>query len=198
MINYIIGNIVAIADEYIVIENNGIGYKVFTSNKSIIDLEVGKKNQMIYTQVHPRDDALLLYGFSSQEEMDMFNMLLRVSKIGPKIGIGILSSLTSNQIKLAILGNDIKTLCQAPGVGKKTAERMILELRDRIDDSGLDLTGEEEILVQGGSNYREALEALVSLGYSSFEAEKALRSIDLESMTVEDIIREVLKKLARN
>lgn len=149
---------------------------------------------MIYTQLHVREDGLFLFGFITEEEMDMFNLLLRVSKIGPKIAIGVLSALTPNQLKLAIINKDIPTLCKAPGIGKKTAERIILELKDRIDIS-IELEIENINTVNNG--YDEAIEALISLGYSRFEVERSIRNLDIENMEVEDIIRRALKKLSK-
>lgn len=192
MINFIIGNVVSIEDEYVVIQNNGIGYKVFTSANSKMDLEIGKENQMLHTQMFVRDDGIYLYGFTSLEEMDMFNLLLRVSKVGPKIGIGVLSTLSPRQIQKAILTGDVPTLTKTPGIGKKTAERIIVELKDRID---IPLIETEEVEVKS-LEYNQAIDGLLSLGYSRFEVEKAIKSLDYRKMTVEDIIREALKKLS--
>lgn len=195
MFEFIIGDIVSIEDDYVVVQNNGIGYRVLTSINSMMDLELGQKNQMVYTQLHPRDDGLYLYGFTTEEEMDMFNLLLKVSNIGPKIGLGVLSTLSPNQIKLAIHNRDLDTLCKAPGIGKKTSERMVLELKDRIGDMELIDTTE---VIQDAGIHDEAVEALVSLGYSKYEVEKVVRSMDVNNMTVEEIIREGLKKLSKN
>nr|WP_300005703.1 Holliday junction branch migration protein RuvA [Tissierella sp.] len=195
MIEFIIGDIVEIGEDFTVVQNNNMGYKIFSSTKSLMELEIGRKDQMIYTQLSVRDDGISLFGFTSQEEIDMYNLLLRVSKIGPKVGIGILSVLTSNQIKIAIMNKDIPSLCKAPGVGKKTAERMILELKDRID-TNIDLDLENINTISSG--YNEAIDALVSLGYSRFEVEKSLRGSDIENMEVEEIIRNSLKKLSKN
>lgn len=195
MIEFIIGDIVDIGEDYAIIQNNNMGYKVFSSSNSLRNLEIGRKDQMIYTQLNVRDDGLFLFGFTTQEEMGMFNLLLRVSKIGPKIGIGVLSALTSNQIKIAITNKDIHTLCKAPGIGKKTAERIVLELKDRIDIN-IDIELENINLVSNG--YDEAIEALVSLGYSRFEVERSIRNIDIQNMEVEEIIRNSLKQLSKN
>lgn len=194
MFEFIIGDIVSIQEDYVVVQNNGIGYKILTSINSMMELEIEQKNQMLYTQLHLREDGAYLYGFTTEEEMDMFNLLLRVSKIGPKIGLGVLSTLTPNHIKLAIHNRDLNTLCKAPGIGKKTAERIILELKDKIGD--IELVDTPEI-VGDTDNHDEAVEALMSLGYSRYEVEKAIRNID-DSMTVEALIREGLKKLSKN
>lgn len=195
MFDFIIGNIVNMKEDYIVIQNNGIGYRVYTSINSMMNLEIGKKDQMLYTQLHVREDGLFIYGFTKEEEMDMFNLLLRVSKIGPKIALGVLSTLTPNQIRLAIHNKDHDTLCKAPGIGKKTSERIVVELKDRIGEVDLDDTETIEILANG---HDEAIEGLMSLGYSRFEVEKVIRKMDINGMEVEDIIREGLKQLSNS
>lgn len=195
MFEFIIGDIVNIGEDYIVLQNGGIGYKIFTSSNSMGDVELGDKDQMIYTQLNVRDDGLFLFGFTSEEEMEMYNLLLRVSKIGPKIGIGVLSSLTPNQIKFAIINRDIELLCTAPGVGKKTAERIILELKDRIDtDIKLELDDHRGV---ESKNQNEAVEALVTLGYKRYEIQRIIKDMDLSGMNVETIIREVLNRLSK-
>ena len=195
MIDFIIGDIVDIKEDFTIIQNNNIGYKIFSSSTSLRDLEVGKKDQMIYTKLNVRDDGLFLFGFITEEEMEMFNLLLRVSKIGPKTGIGVLSALTSNQLKIAIMNKDIPTLCKAPGIGKKTAERIVLELKDRID-TNVELEIENINTVSSG--YDEAIEALISLGYSRFEVEKSIRNSNIENMEVEEVIRIALNKLSKS
>ena len=195
MIEFIIGNIVDVEEDFTIIQNNNMGYKVFSSKNSLKELEIGKKDQMIYTKLNVREDDISLFGFVTLEEMDMFNLLLRVSKIGPKIGIGVLSALTSNQIKIAIMNKDIPTLCKAPGIGKKTAERIILELKDKID---INIELEIENLNTYSTGYNEAIEALIGLGYSRYEVEKSIRNLDIDNMEVEDIIRNALNKLSKN
>ncbi|WP_154441066.1 Holliday junction branch migration protein RuvA [Tissierella pigra] len=195
MFEFIIGDIVAINEDYIVLQNNGIGYKIFTSINSMVKLELGMKNSMIYTELSVRDDGVFLYGFISQEEMDMFKLLLMVSKIGPKIALGILSHLTTNQIKAAIMKKDLDTLCKAPGIGKKTAERLILELKDRIDkDFDIEEEDSNKLNLNG---YNEAINGLMSLGYTRMEIEKITRTMDISNMDIEDIIREALKRLSK-
>jgi Holliday junction DNA helicase RuvA len=195
LFEFIIGDIVAINEDYIVLQNNGIGYKIFTSINSMVKLELGMKNSMIYTDLNVRDDGVFLYGFVSEEEMNMFKLLQMVSKIGPKIALGILSNLTTNQIKVAIMKKDLDILCKAPGIGKKTAERLILELKDRIDKD-IDIE-EEDTNNLNLNDYNEAINGLMSLGYTRMEVEKITRTIDTSSMSIEDIIREALKKLSK-
>lgn len=195
MFEYIIGDIVSLGADYIVMQNNNIGYKIFTSSNTISNLDLEKKDQVLYTQLQVREDGLFLFGFSTEEEMYMYKLLLLVSKIGPKIAIGILSTLSPNQIKLAIIKKDIDTLCKGPGVGKKTAERIILELKDRIDHN---VTPEDDIINLTDNDYDEAVQALMSLGYTKFEVEKVVRKLDISGMDLEVIIREGLKKLSKH
>lgn len=196
MFDFIIGDIVSTDNEYVVIQNNGIGYRVFVSSNTMMGLQLGKKDQMLYTEFHVRDDGFFLYGFVTKEELDMFNSLLRVSKIGAKTALGILSTLSPKKIKIAIVNKDLDILCQAPGIGKKTAERIVFELKDKIDIN-IDLNDLDDIVVKPNS-YDEALAGLMSLGYSRYEVENAIRKLDLSNMNVEDIIREGLKKLSKN
>lgn len=196
MFEYIIGDIVDVKEDYIVLQNGGIGYKIFTSIKSMMDLENDKKEKVIYTQLHVRDDGLFLYGFTTTQEMEIFNLLLKVSKIGPKIAMGALSTLTPNQIKISILNKDVGTLNKCPGIGKKTAERIIVELKDRID-SNVELEDLNEIK-DSSDDYEQAVEALISLGYKRYEVQKALNIIDNLDLNIEDMIREGLKKLSKS
>lgn len=196
LFEFIIGDVVAIKDDHIVLQNNGIGYKIFTSINSMIKLEMGMKNTLIYTYLNVREDGILLYGFTTEEEINMFLLLQLVSKIGPKVALGILSKLTPNQINVAILRKDFETLCTAPGIGKKTAERLVLELKDRIEkDTELDPKIADKSEFNG---YHEAINGLMSLGYTRFEVEKIVGTLDTSKMQVEDIIRESLKRLSKH
>jgi len=196
LFEFIIGDIVAIREDYIVLQNNGIGYKIFTSTNTMIQIELGMKNAMIFTYLNVREDGIFIYGFISEEELNMFKLLQMVSKIGPKIALGILSTLNSNQIKLAIMRKDLDVLCKAPGIGKKTAERIILELKDRIDKDII--IEEDNISGLNYDNYMEAINGLMSLGYTRIEVEKIIKTMDISNMSIEDIIRETLKRLSKH
>ncbi|MEY8417405.1 Holliday junction branch migration protein RuvA [Tissierella praeacuta] len=196
MFEFIIGDIVAIREDYIVLQNNGIGYKIFTSTNTMIQIELGMKNAMVFTYLNVREDGIFIYGFISEEELNMFKLLQMVSKIGPKIALGILSTLNSNQIKLAIMRKDLDVLCKAPGIGKKTAERIILELKDRIDKDII--IEEDNISDLNYDNYMEAINGLMSLGYTRIEVEKIIKTMDISNMSIEDIIRETLKRLSKH
>lgn len=195
MIDFIIGDIVDMQEDYVVVQNGGIGYKVSTSTTSMLEMNIGDKNVMMYTKLHVRDDAMVLFGFITKEEIEMFNLLLKVASIGPKTALNILSTISPSQIKMAIHTKDYDTLSKAPGIGKKTAQRMVLELKDKVGEL------DEKDLIEGKmptKDHDEAVDALMSLGYLKFEAEKAIREFDCETMKVEDIIKEALKVLSRN
>ena len=197
LFEFIIGDVVNIKEDYVVLQNNNIGYKIHTSTKSMADVEYGMKNIVFYTYLNVREDGLYLYGFTSEDELDMFRLLLLVSKIGPKIALGILSTLTTYQIKKAIISRDIEILCKAPGIGKKTAERIIVELKDKIDKN-IEIEDMADIADSNPNTYLEALNGLMSLGYTKLEVEKVIKNIDISKLNMEDIIREALKRLSKN
>ncbi len=199
MFEFIIGDLIDIKEEYIVLQNNNIGYRIYTSVQSMLDLDLGQENVLIYTELIVREDAMDIYGFTSQEELDMFKMLLKVSRIGPKVGLGVLSTLSPNKIKTAIVAEDSACLSKAPGIGKKTAERIILELKDKIDlDDIIVDDSDMETVIKGKSRQNEeaAIDALMGLGYMKYEIEKIFKDMDTEAMSVEDLIRISLKELS--
>lgn len=191
MYSYIKGIVEEIRLDSIVIENNNIGYKINVSSNTIKDLEIGKSAK-IYTKLIVREDDMSLCGFSSNEEMKMFELLTSVSKIGPKVGLGILSFATSAQIGAYILSEDVAKLSKAPGVGKKTAERIVLELKDKIDKTTVEF---ESTLLSDtpiGISQDEAVDALLALGYSSSEAKEAVQKCKKDGLNTEDIIKKSL------
>ncbi|WP_236911420.1 Holliday junction branch migration protein RuvA [Clostridium sp. Cult1] len=193
MYEYIIGKVVSVKEDYIVLDNNGIGYRVYTSKNSLMNLKLDEDITM-YIYYNLREDGVYLYGFTTEEELNMFNLLLLVSKVGPKVGLNILSTLTPNQIKLAILKNDANILCNAPGVGKKTASRIILELKDRVSQE--EILEDEDIIIDD-DEVEIAIHGIMSLGYSRNEVLKVVNKMDTSKMVTEDIIREVLKRLSK-
>ncbi len=194
LIDYIVGKIGFLGDDYFVIENNGIGYRINTSSNTLQRVSDNREEQKIHTNLIVREDGMYLYGFDTEEEMSVFKLLITVSKVGPKVASGILSGLTPIKIQRAILTKDLDTLCKAPGVGKKTAERIVLELKDKISGQAFE---DDDIHTTGViSGYDEAIEALTSLGYTKYEIEKVLRGSVTEDMQVEEIIKIGLKKLS--
>lgn len=194
MIDYIIGDVVHIGDDYFILDNNGMGYKITTSVNTLVALNQDRENQKIHTSLIVREDGMFLFGFKFIEEMDMFKLLLNVSKVGPKVACGILSALRPSQIQRAIVTKDIDTLTKGPGVGKKTAERIVLELKDKVNKN-FDMD-DETTIHHGNTNYDEAVEALISLGYNRYQVEKSLRGMETDHMTIEEIIKHGLRQLA--
>ncbi len=190
---YIKGKVVDIREDYVILENGGIGYRIYTSKTSLMDLELDKMATM-YTYLSVREEGISLYGFSSEEELTMFCNLILVSKIGPKGALNILSTLTPQQIINAIHNNEVDLLCAAPGIGKKTANRIILELKDRIPK---DLALERTKVQKEDDHVQLAIDGVMTLGYTRGEVYSIIKQLDINSMDTEQIIREVLKRLSK-
>ena len=199
MYAYIKGTLEEKAKDSIVIETAGIGYKIYISEKTMMSLgELGEKIK-IYTHYHVREDNISLYGFTSNEELKMFELLLQVSGIGAKTAITMLSNITPSQFALAVISNDIKELVKIPGIGTKSAQRMILELKDKLKvENAIEEKSEtktEEISNVEAIN--EATQALQILGYNKAEIKRVFEKIQLKNASTEDIIKNALKNLAR-
>lgn len=200
MYEYISGELKFIYNDYIVIDNNGIGYKIFTSNNTIFNVNVGDF-YTIFTDYIVKEDYVALFGFKILDELEMFKMLVSVNSIGPKVACGILSSMSVDSLKLTIVNGDAVSLSTAKGVGKKTAQKIILELKDKISIDSISSkdisTGEMEITTSGKDfEKRElVLDALVNLGFMKNDIEKFLSSINIDEMEIEDIIKLSMKKL---
>lgn len=195
MYSYIIGEIKLIEKDYVVLEANNIGYKLHMPQVDIDQLNINDSHK-IYTEFVVRDDGVYLYGFMSQEEHKLFLSLTSVSSVGPKAGLSILSVLSDYEVKKAIVTNDINALTKAPGIGRKTASRIILELSDKLDLQELIEPKKEEIKKSNlNENYQFALEALIKLDYPKSQAQKVLEEIDVENTPLSDIVRLALKKI---
>ncbi|EKX90018.1 MAG: Holliday junction branch migration protein RuvA [Peptostreptococcus sp.] len=202
MIGYIKGIIDEIGIDYILIENNGIGYKLLVSTTTLSQLSIGQEAK-IYTKMIVREDDISLCGFYSKEEEEMFKLLTSVSKVGTKVGMGILSFAPPARIQAIIINSDVTAMSKAPGVGKKTAERIILELKDKVGKiviDGLDtmenlpLSG-KEIAIDNSED--EAISALIALGYTSSEAQESVNFVKQPGMDVEVIIKKALEYIMK-
>ena len=194
MYSYIKGIIEEISLDHVVIDNNGIGYKINASANTIMKLQLGCECK-IYTKLIVKEDDMSLCGFYDKEELRMFELLTSISKIGPKVGLGILSFASPKQIGAYILSEDIGKLSKAPGVGKKTAERIVLELKDKIDKNNVEfeatlLTSQPAVVSQD-----EAVDALVALGYLLQESKEAVQKCKKDGLNTEDIIKKSLSYL---
>lgn len=196
MYAYIKGVLDTKTNGYVVVETGGIGYKIFMSLKSIENLgEIGSTVK-VYTHYYVREDNISLYGFTSNDELRMFELLLSVSGIGAKSAIAMLSEITPSSFALAVISNDVSKLVKIPGIGNKTAGRIILELKDKLKTEEA-LTASEETLtaIKEDNKNSEVIAALQVLGYTRKEIDKSLEKIDIDSIGLEDAIKQSLKLL---
>lgn len=198
MIAFIKGTMIRAEENSVIIENNGIGYRVFACGRDISRIVNGSE-VFLHTYMNVREDAMQLFGFLSAEDLEVFRLLLGVNGIGPKAALGVLSGMTANDLRFAVLSDDIKTLSTAPGIGKKTAQKLILELKDKF--SLQDAFEEKLVLTEAAgtaadSNQEEAIQALMALGYSGSDALKAVRAAAADNMSTEDILKAALKRMS--
>ncbi len=194
MYYYIKGELVLKQDNFAVLDNGGVGYKIYTSQLSAESVSIGSR-VTFYTYVYVREDILDIYGFVSQDELSMFLQLLSVSGVGPKAALAILSVVTPPQLALAVMTNDAKTLTKASGVGAKMAQRVILELKDKLKSADVVPEGVTDVQISADDSTMEAVTALTVLGYSQQEAKNAVAKID-PALGVEEIIKQALKSMA--
>lgn len=187
----------------VIVETAGIGYEIFMTGTAIEKAVRSEGKVKIHTYFHVREDVMQLFGFLSRDDLHMFRLLLGVNGIGPKAALGVLAGLTADELSFAILSDDVKTLSRAPGIGKKTAQKLILELKDKLkleDAFEKKMLHQQEEAIAAGENIldgsKEAVEALVALGYSSTDALRAVRKItDVAPDDVEAILKAALKNL---
>ena len=199
MFAYIKGSLEQKSNNYVVIDVGGIGYKIFMATKAIETLgEIGKVVK-VHTHYYVREDNISLYGFNTNEELRMFELLLQVSGIGAKSAIAMLSEISPSSFALAVISDDISQLVKIPGIGKKTAARIVLELKDKLKtEEAITKTEEVKLSISNEEETSEAIAALQVLGYTKREIEKALENVDTKNLQLEEIIKQGLKNLARN
>jgi Holliday junction DNA helicase RuvA len=199
MIAFIQGTVFKRREDSIIIEANGIGYQVYMSSRDIMEIE-NNQEYLIHTYMQVKEDGIALFGFLSEDDVDVFKLLITVSGVGPKIGLACLSVYSVSDIKFAIISEDDKTLSKVPGLGSKTAKKIILELKDKIslpDSIEENFNSKNKSLDNSDSAKNDAILALSSLGYSQTEALQAIAKIqDSKDMDVEELIKQALKKLA--
>ncbi len=192
MFNYIIGEIVLKSENSVVVENNSVGFEIFVSQSTLLSLPSIGSVAKIYTYLNVREDEMSLFGFSTLEEKEMFLKLISVSGIGPKVALSILSGIRLSDLSIAIKTEDIKVLSTIKGLGKKTAERIVLELKDKISVIGF---SEENVPMLNESAIDEATEALVALGINKNEAYRLARENARENDKAEEIITRAFQNL---
>lgn len=203
MISFIRGQVVDSTENSVIVETAGIGYEIFMTGTAIEKAVRSEGKVKIHTYFHVREDVMQLFGFLSRDDLHMFRLLLGVNGIGPKAALGVLAGFTADELSFAILSDDVKTLSRAPGIGKKTAQKLILELKDKLkleDAFEKKMLHQQEEAIAAGENIldgsKEAVEALVALGYSSTDALRAVRKItDVAPDDVEAILKAALKNL---
>lgn len=194
MYDYIKGEIVDIGKDYLVMENGGIGYKVMSSRYTLEHIIIGQTLK-IFVHLAVREDDVSLYGFSSPAEREMFLKLIGINGIGKKVALNILSNLSVNELMAAVMGMDVSGIVKVPGIGNKTAQRLILELKGKVDMAALEQEGSTGGGVLRDNAQSEAVAALISLGYSKKEAEQAVDKVKKLGDTAEDLIMLALKQL---
>ena len=202
MFYYLDGVVAEILPGLAVIDCGGVGYACMTTNSTLAALKKGQRGRL-YTFLNVAENAFGLYGFASQKELGSFKMLIGVSGVGPKAALAILSSTTPESLAMAVVTEDAKTLTAAPGIGKKIAQRIILELKDKLAResaaTGLDFSGGGAAAAAPAFSNKaaDAAQALAVLGYTSAEVAQALKGVDVESLPLEEIIRQGLKKMVK-
>lgn len=203
MLSYIIGEVAEISADAVVVENNGIGFNIKTSAMTIDSLPPVGDMVRIYTYLHVREDAMQIFGFLSKDELEVFKLLLNVNGIGPKGALGILSAISTDDLRFAVLSDDVNLIKSCPGVGAKTAQKLIIELKDKLrledafemavnNNNKKNTVQDNTVIVMN-----EAVEALVSLGYSSKDAIAAVKKVEnIQNKNSEQILKEALKGLA--
>ena len=201
MISYVRGELAAIEEQKAVIDVGGVGYGVYMPQQAMTLLPAVGSTVKLYTYLNVKEDAMQLFGFLTRDDLEIFRLVIGVSGIGPKGGLNILSSMSPDELRFAIMSGDAKAISAAPGIGKKTAEKLIVELRDKVDieemlEHAAHGSGEGAAAAAvDGDMQAEAVQALVALGYGSAESMRAVKKTSPECATVEDILKEALKYL---
>lgn len=202
MISYIRGELAAVEEQKAVIDVGGIGFGIYMPQQALALLPQPGNEVKLYTYFSVREDAMQLFGFLTRDDLEIFKLVIGVSGIGPKGGLNILSAMSPDELRFAVMSGDAKAICAAPGIGRKTAEKLILELKDKVDiedmlnraagsvNAALDERESAEEGIQA-----EAVQALVALGYGSTESMKAVKKALPGCSTVEELLKEALKNL---
>ena len=196
MIGFVEGIIEYIDVDKIVVNNNGVGYNVFMPASQIDTLNVDETVR-VFTYLNVREDAMQLFGFLTRDDLEVFKLLITVNGIGPKGGLAVLSSITTDDLRVAVISEDAKAISKAPGIGAKTAQKVIIELKDKLNlEDVLEPKLDANFQVNDNNSMSEAVMALVALGYSQADAYRAVKSIDnIEELDVENVIKMALKKI---
>ena len=201
MIAYVKGTVAYLNDNIIVVDVHDIGYQIFITLRDVQVMPAAGKEVCLHTYMNVKEDAMQLFGFLDKDDLAMFRLLLNVNGVGPKAALGILGSLSANDLRFAVLSDDVKSISAAPGIGKKTAQKLILELKDKVHlEDAFEKRLEHNTEQAGKVNndeISEAVQALTALGYAASDALKAVKKVEItEQMRTEDILKEALKKIS--
>ena len=201
MITYLRGEVAAVYDGRVVLDVNGVGFQIFVSTRDAADMPAVGEGVRSHTYMSVSEDAMRLYGFLSEDDLNVYRTMITVSGVGPKAALGVLGAMSANEIRFAVFSDDYKALSKAPGIGPKTAKKLILELKDKLkledaleslqqDGAAPDISG----AAASEAEMNDAVQALVSLGYSSAEALRAVRKVKItEDMQTQDVLKMALK-----
>lgn len=202
MIAYIKGTVAEVLEDRVILEAGNMGYNIFMPMGAVEYLLHKGQEVKIHTYLNVKEEALQLFGFLTRDDLNTFKLLLGVNGIGPKAALGILSGLTADELRFAVLADDVKTISRAPGIGKKTAQKLILELKDKFNiQEALEMKAEHTQTVSGEETdltdvKKEAIEALTALGYSGADALRAVKKVELTpDMSVETLLKQALKNM---
>ena len=199
MFAYIKGSLEMKSSGYIVIDINGLGYKIFMSQNNIGSIGELHNIIKVFTYVKVREDDISIFGFKTQEELKMFELLISVSGVGAKSALVMLSCIEPSDFAIAVISNDVKVLTKVPGIGNKSAQRIILELKDKLKEEQLEekLKDSSKRLKDNSENINEAISGLMVLGYSKKDIEKAFEHLDIDNLSIEDLIKKGLILLSQ-
>ena len=199
MFAYIKGSLEMKSSGYIVIDINGLGYKIFMSQNNIDSIGELHNIIKVFTYVKVREDDISIFGFKTQEELKMFELLISVSGVGAKSALVMLSCIEPSDFAIAVMSNDVKVLTKVPGIGNKSAQRIILELKDKLKEEQLEekLKDSSKRLKDNSENINEAISGLMVLGYSKKDIEKAFEHLDIDNLSIEDLIKKGLILLSQ-
>lgn len=199
MFAYIKGSLEMKSSGYIVIDINGLGYKIFMSQSNID--KIGELHDIVkvFTYVKVREDDISIYGFKTQEQLKMFELLISVSGVGAKSALVMLSCIEPSDFAIAVISNDVKVLTKVPGIGNKSAQRIILELKDKLKEEQLEekIENSSKKTKDNSENINEAISGLMVLGYSKKDIEKAFEHLDIDNLSIEDLIKKGLILLSQ-
>lgn len=196
MYSYIKGELVDVTGDHIVVDNNGIGYQMFISSSTHFHMPAIGEDVKVYTYLNVKEDAMQLFGFLTKEELELFKLLITVNGIGPKNALGILGTLEPADLRFAIMAEDAKAISKAPGVGAKSAQRIIIELRDKIDSVETSALTNSPV-ASLNTMKRDVIDSLENMGYSSSQVLKAMDELEIsDDDNIEDVLKQVLVKLS--